>query len=187
MNTLIYSGRVDGKMVANSKSDGEHFEGTIGDLPIWLFGRVGQAAGENIGNNVLLTGVIGSRPTQKGNHFISPTVFRLLPAPGVDRQNLIAFTGTIVGTKRIKEGLYQAQVEIPAKEWDAKKKKQVETTNIIPVTTNNLADSDIGKEVSVIGTIQVRNGKFIDIDVQSFLVEGAEIDEDAAGDLDDLL
>ena len=186
MNTFVYTGKVQGQTVPNKNGDGSHFEGTIGDLPNqWLFGRAGEAAAENVGRNVLVTGIINSRQTDKGNHFISPVIFDVVPITNGARQNLVAFTGTITGVRRIKDGLYIADVTIKTQGYDKKKKKRVEVEQVIPVATGNVADSDIGKDVAVVGTIEVRNGKFIDIRAQSFTVAGSNPAGDEGDDLDD--
>lgn len=183
MNVLVYTGKLEGTIDVRKNAKGEEsrvFKGKIGDMPRWLFGRTAEAAEALLGQNVIVNGVVNGRASDKGNYFVEPAIFGIAPAGSV-QQNVVAFDGVIESVRRIRDGLYSADVGIEATVWENGKRQRV--TQYVPVASSNLTESDIGKAVSVVGRFNVRQGKFIDIDADVFTVEGG-LDE---ADVEDLM
>lgn len=163
MNTLAFTGVVKGEVERKPRATGEGesvtFKGAIGDVPLWLFGKSAEAAEELMGLNVLATGLINSRPGSN-SPFVSPVVFGLARA-GDAKHNIVAFDGTIEGVRKIKDGFNNADVQIVTTAW--KDGKRIKVTQLIPVATGAVTESDIGRDITVVGSLTVRNGKFVDI------------------------
>ena len=183
MNTLAFTGIVKGEIERKPRTSGDGesvvFKGAVGDVPMWLFGKTAEAAEELMGLNVLATGIVNSRPGTNSGAFVSPVIFGLARA-GESEHNLVAFDGTIEGVRKIKDGFYSADIEIVTTAW--KEGKRVKVTQTIPVATGAVTESDIGRDVTVVGGLGVRQGKFIDVNASYVTLSGGA----EAGEADDM-
>jgi len=195
MNNFTYSGKVEGEIEEQQRKSGKGtykvFKGLIGELPIWLFGRSAEEAEKHMGRHVVVNGLLESRTSDNGNVFPQFRIFQVHPTTSTTRVNTILLAGEVSLVKRIKDGLYNVGLDIRGTTWDSENRERVDTTYTIPVNVSSANDSDIGKEATVVATLQVRDGKFTDIVADSFVIEGqgdmmSPPEESSADGLDDL-
>jgi hypothetical protein len=186
---FIYTGKVEGSL-ETSNNGKPVFKGTVGEVAVWVYGKAGETLDDLKGRYALVKGSIESRVANNGRVFPKLRVYSAAPADPRHQVNLFVINGEVEANKRIKDGLYEALVNV--KGSDFKDGKRVEVRYNLPVSNSRTADSDIGRQVTITGRLAVRQGKFMDLLGEGVALAGAaspSLDTPATEDVldDDLL